>query len=401
MPVTRYILSFFILFSYLPAYAENTPQGFGAGTIGGAGGAVVRVHNRNELQHALCQTYGPGGFCSDATPRIVEVDGTFDYTGTEGRDAKPGCLYGDACPASSPYKSEMLALLNSDDKHCDGKPIIQVAFDNAPNNPLKVGSNKTVIGIGASATLKGKGLALKGVRNVIIRNLTFSDINQGVIFAGDALTLDDVDHVWIDHNHFKNIGRQMIVGGFKPTLHVSISWNDFDGENLYSHNCSGKHYWNLLMAAKAQSITMSYNWFHHFSGRAPKIGGDDVVVHMVNNYFEDGSWHALDAVDPARVLVEGNDFENVVLPITRTDHPGHIFGMQGDLDVSSQAKCHAVLGRSCLGNIANPPPKVNGFNTDSSVLDAFAKIPGPQIESPIPAQDVPAMVKAGAGTGHI
>ncbi len=238
---------------------EDLPEGFGVGTTGGRGGQVVRVTTAEQLKHELCRSIGAGGVCSDNEPRIVEVAGTFDYTGSEATKSGPGCDVGKACVA--PYKTESLVLLNGDDKHCDGLPTRQIVFDRAGVNPLLVGSNKSVIGVGANATIKGKGLALKGVRNVAIRNLTISDINHGIVFAGDAVTLNDADHVWIDHNRIHNIGRQMIVGGFKPTTHLTISWNDFDGHNVYSHYCNGTHYWNLLLAGSEQSITLSHNWF--------------------------------------------------------------------------------------------------------------------------------------------
>ncbi|MCK1594134.1 hypothetical protein IVA87_07300 [Bradyrhizobium sp. 147] len=97
-----------------------------------------------------------------------------------------------------------------------------VGFDRAGKRPLEIGSNKTVIGVGLSATIKGKGLRLNGVSNVVIRNLTISDINQGVIFAGDAIAIARADLVRIDHNRFHNIGRQMIAGGFGPTTNITI-----------------------------------------------------------------------------------------------------------------------------------------------------------------------------------
>jgi pectin lyase len=292
-------------------------------------------------------------------------------------------------------------LLNASDDHCDGRPTQQIPFDKAGRNPLLVGSNKTVIGVGATAGIKGKGLKLQGVRNVIVRNLTISDINQGIIFAGDAVTINDVDHVWIDHNRFHNIGRQMIAGGYEPARNVTISWNDFDGNNTYSHYCNGKHYWNVLLLSKAQAVTLSHNWFHDFSGRAPKIGGDATIVHVVNNYFQDGSWHALDVADPARVLVEGNVFENVKLPVMAGQHQGFIFGAFGELDAAAQAQCKAALGRSCLGNAATPPPSVNGFGVQPVVLEAFKTVPAASAVVPQATSAIPAAVKTKAGPGHV
>jgi pectate lyase len=379
--------------------AQSVLEGFGSGTTGGAGGEVVHVSTAAQLKFELCRKIDQHGSCADYSPRIIEVSGLIDYTGSEGTTTKPGCNYGLVCTA--PYKTESLVLLNENDHHCDGKDVKQIIFDVAGDRPLLVGSNKTVIGIGPMSGIKGKGLRLSRVKNVVVRNLTISDINQGTIFAGDALSLDDVEQVWIDHNRFQNIGRQMIVSGFGPAVNVTISWNDFNGKNVYSHTCNGTHYWNLLLAGKEQSITLNNNWFHDFSGRAPKIGGDSVVVHLANNYFQNGSWHALDAVKPVKVLVEGNYFENVKVPITVTSKPGYIFGLPGAVDSATQNRCRAALGRDCISNIATPMPAINGFDTNSVVLDAFDPISKATIISPRTPQGIPDTVKASAGPGHI
>lgn len=381
------------------AIGQRALEGFGIGTTGGAGGEVVRVSTAAQLRFELCRTVDGGGSCSDFSPRIIEVSGVIDYTGSEGTTSKPGCDYGLAC--APPYKTESLVLLNENDHHCDGKEIKQVTFDVAGDRPLLVGSNKTVIGIGPESGIKGKGLRLRKVKNVVIRNLTISDINQGKIFAGDGVTLDEADHVWIDHNRFHNIGRQMIVSGFGPAVNVTISWNDFDGSNVYSHTCNGTHYWNLLFAGKTQSITLNDNWFHNFSGRAPKIGGDSVLVHLVNNYFQNGSWHALDAVKPAKVLVEGNYFENVKIPITVTSSPGYIFGSLRTVDSVEPNQCRALLGRDCVSNSATPTPSVNGFDTNSLVLSAFEAVSRSAVISPQASSRIPEIVKDGAGPGRI
>ncbi|MBW5440716.1 hypothetical protein FXB41_39980 [Bradyrhizobium canariense] len=84
---------------------------------------------------------------------------------------------------------------------------------------------------------------------------------EGVIFAGDAIAIARADLVWIDHNRFHNIGRQMIAGGFGPTTNIRVSWNDFDGSDIYSSYCNGEHYWNLLFLGVPQTITIANNYF--------------------------------------------------------------------------------------------------------------------------------------------
>ncbi|WP_232314102.1 polysaccharide lyase family 1 protein [Ralstonia sp. A12] len=379
----------------------SMPEGFGAGTTGGAGGEVVVVNDpikgREQLKNALCGSYDGTGACNDTTPRVIQIATTIDYTGTEGKSHRAGCYPGNVCAA--PYKTEALVLLNSSDTHCTGKSVTQITYDTAGNNPLMVGSNKTVIGVGTTGILKGKGLRLNEVSNVVIRNLTISDINHGVIFVGDGISLEHVDHVWVDHNRFHNIGRQMVVDHFGPTSNVTISWNDFDGNDVYSPACNGKHYWNVLMDASEQTVTFSNNWFHEFSGREPKILGNQAVVHLVNNYFQDGAWHALDAREQSTVLVEGNYFDNVSVPILPDN--GYVFGAQGGPNAATQAQCKATFGRNCLGNVVQPASVTSGFTQDSIVMHAFKSVDKSKIVVPYKASAVPEAVKAHAGPGHI
>ncbi|GLH77902.1 pectin lyase [Bradyrhizobium sp. SSBR45G] len=375
------------------------PEGFGAGTTGGSGGAVVRVTTPEQLKHELCRSVDAHGLCSDLEPRIIELVGVIDFTGRDGASARPGCDYGKVCEA--PFQTERLVSPGSNDTHCDGRPIRQISFDAAGVRPLAVGSNKTLIGLGANATIRGKGLTLRSVRDVVIRNLTISDINAGIVFAGDALTLGNADHIWIDHDRFHNIGRQMIVGGYEPTTNVTISWNEFDGTSVFSHDCNGAHYWNLLLLGSPQSITLSHNYFHDFSGRAPKVEGPSAMVHLVDNYFRHGTWHALDAAESAKVLVEGNYFDDVKVPITASTHPGLIFGSRGEMDAAQQLRCRAALGRACAGNITASVPSVDGFALQDVVLEAFKAVPKAALAAPGAAKAAPARVMEKAGPGHL
>ena len=86
-------------------------------------------------------------------------------------------------------------MLNNKDTHCDGFPTSQISYDKVGEDPVMVGSNKSVVGAGSKGWIKGAGLRLVSVKNVVIQNLTITDINPSVIFAGDAITLCGVDGV--------------------------------------------------------------------------------------------------------------------------------------------------------------------------------------------------------------
>jgi hypothetical protein len=82
----------------------------------------------------------------------------------------------------------------------------------------------------------------------------------------------------------------MIVSGWGTAGHVTISDNEFDGRTTWSAGCNGKHYWTMLLIGLSDFYTLSGNWFHDLSGRAPHFGTDytssQIVVHAINNYFQ-------------------------------------------------------------------------------------------------------------------
>jgi len=368
------------------------PFGFGHSVTGGAGGTTVRVTTPDQLRQALCGNTS-GGYCSDNTPRIIEVASTIDLTDTEGSAQGQGCYATQIC--SAPAKTEATLKYSASDTHCDGKTMINITYKKAATRGLLVGSNKTLVGVGRSGVIKGKGLLLMGgVSNIIVRNLSFTDIAQGLVFGGDGITVSDASRVWIDHNYFARIGRQMIVTGTGDQTGVvtdmTVSWNEFDGRNEYAPFCNGKHYWNQLFYGKG-NFTFANNWLHDFSGRAPKIDSQ-AIVHVVNNLFENGDGHALDTGNAVHALIEGNDFESVTTPITNTS--SHVFAPRG-----SDGGCQAVLGRRCEPNQVNPAPSSNNFKEDTSVLDAIGNVSRDAITTPAAVNGVSAAVRSGAGVG--
>jgi pectate lyase len=383
----------------IAASPVTQPFGIGRQVTGGSGGTTVRVSTMAELAQALCDSTS-GGYCSDNTPRIIEVASTIDMMDADGSGISQACNAVNVCPA--PMKSEVTLKLTSNITHCDGKTLFDVTYKKAALNPLMVGSNKTLIGIGKTGVLKGKGLRLNGVSNVIIRNLSFTDIGHGLVFGGDALNVSQASKVWIDHNYFSRIGRQMIVSGSgdhtAEVTDMTVSWNEFDGRNEYSPYCNGHHYWNLLFYGKG-NFTFANNYVHDFSGRAPAINSD-TIVHLVNNYFENGAGHSLDSYSSVRALVEGNDYQNVTTPITGTDT--QLYGLLSSSS-SSDTACQNALGRKCELNQINPAPASTApFTQDSSVLDAFSSsIPAAAIVTPIAVKDVSSTVLNGAGIGKI
>lgn len=373
-------------------------EGFGGNTTGGRGGDIVHVTTPDQLRHELCRSLDATGHCSDNAPRIVVVDGTIDFRGREGPARGLGC---------HPYtnKSEALVLLNSSDTHCNGFATSQIAYDKVGKDPIMVGSNKSLVGTGTSGIIEGTGLRLVAVRNVVVRNVTIRDINPSIVFAGDAITLDGVDNVWIDHNRIAMIGRQMIAGGFGSLTHVTISWNEFDGRTPYASAGDGNHYWTMLFetgANQTQSIAIADNWIHNFAGRAPIAMGKG-LIQIVNNYFQIGSWHAVNPYNGIHVLLEGNYFDQVRTPVLENAKPSDRGDVFADIDNDQDTEniCIRYLGRKCGSNTVVSAVDQSGLDRDPAVLQAFSKLQPVSTIKPYETSTTPTVVKSRAAPGHL
>jgi pectin lyase len=397
---------------YLPAdYSPGMPKGFGTGVTGGAGGQVVTVTNISDLRAALCGTTS-GGLCTDTTPRIVQVPSqVFDFTGTEGTTAKTVCYQQQCSTGQSEYRV--------DDGYCTGRTTWTAQLDSAALDPLLIGSNKSLIGIGPGATLKGKGIAIRGgVSNVIVRNVTITNLNPQVIWGGDAITIDNATNVWIDHDRISLIGRMMLVTGWGQASKVTISWNEFDGVTPYSASCNDTHYWLWLFLGANDTLTLENNWVHDTAGRGPHAGGlldARVLAHLFNNFYNYVPGHALDAEsnnytsggtaysDLGSLFAEGNYFDRVDTPVLIEAANGQGFG-PGDTFApiasnlsSAGAACQTGVGRACVPNVALP---ANGtWPLDQGVMKSMAGYTG--VPAPYAAEEVPFAVPHLAGPGHL
>ena len=68
-----------------------------------------------------------------------------------------------------------------------------------------VQSNKTLQGLGKNSKIIGASLVISNQRNIIIKNIMLEDINPALVEAGDAISIDDSSHVWVDHMAFNKI----------------------------------------------------------------------------------------------------------------------------------------------------------------------------------------------------
>jgi pectate lyase len=169
-----------------------------------------------------------------------------------------------------------------------------------------------VIGLGDTARIVGANLMIKGVDNVIVRNIKFSDAadcfpqwdptdgptgNWNSLY--DSISLVTATHVWLDHNTFTDqpnvdskqpayFGRpyQVHDGGSDITKGsdlVTVSWNsyaDHDKTMLIGSTNNPKDDLGKLR------VTIHHNEFDNILQRAPRVRFGQVDVY--NNYYRIG-----------------------------------------------------------------------------------------------------------------
>lgn len=143
-----------------------------------------------------------------------------------------------------------------------------------------VASNKTIIGVGDTGEIVHGELHLNpGTHNVIIRNLTIRDSYvegdwDGKTTDFDAIQMDSVHHVWIDHNRFTHMGDGLLDIR-KDSEYVTVSYNQFS-----NHNKAFGIGWTDNVRTQ---ITIDHNWFTGTKQRNPSAD-NCAYAHLYNNY---------------------------------------------------------------------------------------------------------------------
>jgi pectate lyase len=175
---------------------------------------------------------------------------------------------------------------------------------------LEVGSNKTLLGVGNAASIRG-GVLLDGSQNVIVKNLSIDGASTSI---EDAMTVTGGSrHVWIDHCTIFNApdGNLDIVHG---SDFVTVSWTRFyysrGGDHRFS-NLVGHSDDNEAEDENALRITFHHNWWAEgVIERMPRVRFGQ--VHSFNNYFSSsGNNYCIRAAKASEVLIENNYFDGV------------------------------------------------------------------------------------------
>jgi pectate lyase len=264
------------------------PIGFGEGTTGGAVAAPQIVSSWEALE-ALAT--------SDTPATILLAEGVHDLR-RQGAEIESV----DVCPTSCPEEpgKTVYQVLPS------GTCAVALEAAQRDDRGLHLGSNKTILGLGRGAAVRGVSFDLGASQNVIIRNIAVFDVNRNLLEAGDAFTLEGAMRVWLDHVTLKWVSdafADLLAG----TEQVTISHALFDGGT--EGECNGRERWAMSMT-DAQ-VTIHHSRFDQVSAHAPHAEGSMARVHLFNNVHSNSADWTVGSGCLAEVLLEGSVFENV------------------------------------------------------------------------------------------
>lgn len=258
------------------------------------------------------------------------------------------------------------------------EPLV-VSFDGTfeGTQSIAIASNKTLLGVGAAAHLRGVELAVSDQRNVIIQNVAVSHVvADGSGEANDAIVLSNAKNVWIDHCELfsdRDHGKDYYDGLLEiknASAFITVSWTVLRDHYKVSLISSGEE----QVGDAAIRATYHHDYFLNCGSRLPSIRFGQ--AHLYNNYYQnnlDGS--CINSRMGAVVKVENNYFQSSKDTIGSWDSP-----LVGTWEVSNN------LFDACSG--AQPTTSTGSL----TVPYAY------ELDDPA---NVPSAVTAGAGVGKL
>ncbi|MDT0389764.1 pectate lyase family protein [Streptomyces dubilierae] len=382
---------------------------YGTGTTGGAAADAAHVHTVTTWEQFRAALEDGG-----TAPRIIKVKGMIDAV-SEGCDAFAAEGY-DLRKYLAAYDP---AVWGHDQPVSGEQEELRAASAANQDKAVKVGvpANTTIIGVGRNAGILGGSLQIKGVDNVIVRNLTLEapvdcfpqwdptdDNGTGAWNSEyDGVVVYGSTHVWIDHNtltdgrhpdsslpsYFGKTYQQHdgLLDVVRGSDHVTVSWNSFrdHDKTMLIGNSDGA----TADDAGKLKVTLHHNRFEGIVERAPRVRFGQVDSY--NNHFvvtEDQKWGYVYGIGKeSRLVAEHNAFT-----LAKGLSPAKILKKWSEAPVTAN------------GNV------VNGRLVDLIAVHN-AEIPGetlqpgagwtPTLRTRVdPAKAVPGIVDARAGAGR-
>ncbi|KAI0016791.1 pectate lyase [Xylariomycetidae sp. FL0641] len=184
--------------------------------------------------------------------------------------------------------------------------VVEGAIEGATK--VRLGSDKTIVGAKGSS-LKGCGLQISKVSNIIIRNMKIFEVEADY---GDAINIQESQNVWIDHNELSsNLDHDKdFYDGLCDVTHAS---DYVTISNNYFHD-----HWKASLVGHSDNngdedkghLTVTYdgNWWQNINSRAPSFRFG--TGHIMNSYFENLIDSGINARLGAQLLIESSVFED-------------------------------------------------------------------------------------------
>jgi len=205
----------------------------------------------------------------------------------------------------NPIKVSSMSALN---KEAGGSGAKVIHVSGKLSGTLKVGSNKTIIGMpGTEIKSGGNALNLKGSKNVIIKNIAFYGKPDG---SADTVLIHGGSRIWLDHVELVDGGDGMldIVHG---SNYITISWSKFRYTKQTGHqNASLISHSDKAGDSGKMKISFHHNWWaENIAERQPRVRFGQ--VHIFNNLYvatQGFTSYAIRAGYKANILSERNIF---------------------------------------------------------------------------------------------
>lgn len=313
---------------------------YGAGTSGGASAAPGDVHtvtDRAELLAAL------GGVEND-TPKIIYVKGTIDMDVDE--QGNPVTCSDFADPAYS--LEEYLTAYDPETWGMTERPSgpleearVRSYQNQSAHSVFRLPSNTTLVGLGKDARVLGGAMYIRGVSNVIVRNISFEavedcfpqwdpldDTDGNWNSEYDAIWLHGATNVWLDRNTYRGGGRPDLEYFGRPFMQYDGSVDITRGSDLVtvSYNHYDDYDKGMLIGGGDSHpedpgklrVTYHHNLFEDVLQRSPRVRRGE--VHVYNNVYkvtEDAPYpfdYAWGVGLESKIYAENNYFAGDIAP---------------------------------------------------------------------------------------
>ncbi|KAK5111400.1 hypothetical protein LTR85_012174 [Meristemomyces frigidus] len=196
---------------------------------------------------------------------------------------------------------------------------------------VRVGSNKSILGLSSGSGLSGVGLYIKEVTNVIVQNLAISKV---LAENNDAIGIQASTNVWVDHCDLSS-DRDHDKDYYDGLCDVTHASDYVTISNTYFHD-----HWKASLVGHSDSngdedtgclhVTYANNYWYNINSRMPSLRFG--TGHVFNSYYDTADT-GVNTRDGAQVLIESTVFSGVTDPIESADSDTTGYAVTKDVDL--------------------------------------------------------------------